>query len=395
VAEARGHRIAVVNWTGRRAAGIETYVEFLLEALTDCGHDVALWAETDEPAGRTPLTVPEGRVRWCAAVDGLEASMAALRGWSPRLLIVNGMVDHALEARLIGLGPSVFIAHTYTGTCISGSKTHLFPRGTPCGRVFGPACLALFYPRRCGGVNPWTMAKDYRRQRERLDVIRSYSRVLTLSEHMRREYLRHGLPPSRVRALPQYWPLPAASAAPPPAAGATLLFLGRIDPLKGCHLLIEALPLLRSRVQAPVRLIVAGDGPDRNRCEVLAARARSNDVAIDFVGWVDAAGRERVLREATVFVMPSVWPEPYGLSGLEAVTAGLPVAAFDVGGIPEWLTHEVGRLAPASPPTAAGLAHAIAGCLGMGRRPGPASTADRRKRHVDALAVEIEDAVAG
>jgi glycosyltransferase involved in cell wall biosynthesis len=62
--------------------------------------------------------------------------------------------------------------------------------------------------------------------------------------------------------------------------------------------------------------------------------------------------------------MPSLWPEPFGLIGPEAGLSGVPSAAFAVGGIPEWLRDGVnGHLAPADPPSAAGLAEAIVRCL--------------------------------
>ena len=67
--------------------------------------------------------------------------------------------------------------------------------------------------------------------------------------------------------------------------------------------------------------------------------------------------------------MPSVWPEPFGLVGLEAVSAGIPVAAFDVGGVREWLAPGVnGALAPADPPTAEGFAQALERTLALRQR---------------------------
>src|SRR5206468_9555238 len=42
-------------------------------------------------------------------------------------------------------------------------------------------------------------------------------------------------------------------------------------------------------------------------------------------------------RECSLVVMSSVWPEPFGMAGIEAMRYGLPVVAFDAGGIREWL----------------------------------------------------------
>ncbi len=204
---AASRRVAFVNWTRRQAGGVETYVDFLLTAVAETGCQVALWTEQDHPVERDCVAVPAGATEWCAALDEPERSLEALRRWSPSVLLVHGVADPVMEARLLTIAPAVFVAHTYTGTCISSRKTLTFPRPLPCDRVFGPACLALFYPRRCGGLHPLTLIRDYRRQTAQLGLIQTYSHVLTMSQHMRREYVRHGVAPHRAHALPPYLPI--------------------------------------------------------------------------------------------------------------------------------------------------------------------------------------------
>jgi len=50
------------------------------------------------------------------------------------------------------------------------------------------------------------------------------------------------------------------------------------------------------------------------------------------------------LTDAAVLAVPSVWPEPFGLVGLEAAARGVPAVAFDTGGIRQWLHHDVSGL---------------------------------------------------
>lgn len=70
------------------------------------------------------------------------------------------------------------------------------------------------------------------------------------------------------------------------------------------------------------------------------------------------------MRESDLLVVPSLWPEPFGLVGIEAGSLGIPAAGFASGGITDWLLPgETGELAPANPPTAEGLADAIARAL--------------------------------
>jgi glycosyltransferase involved in cell wall biosynthesis len=96
--------------------------------------------------------------------------------------------------------------------------------------------------------------------------------------------------------------------------------------------------------------------------------------------------------------MPSLWPEPLGLTGLEALHAGIPVAAFAVGAIPEWLEDGVhGALASADPPTPGSLAVAIARCVESSDiRAGVRASAPRRDTsslHISALTYILEHAV--
>ena len=70
------------------------------------------------------------------------------------------------------------------------------------------------------------------------------------------------------------------------------------------------------------------------------------------------------MRQADLLAVPSLWPEPFGLVGIEAGCFGLPAVGYAVGGIPDWLIPgQTGELAPGDPPTVEGLAEAMARAL--------------------------------
>jgi glycosyltransferase involved in cell wall biosynthesis len=368
-------RIAVINWNRRLEGGVETYLDKVIPALHLSGHKIAFCHEIDQPANRGSIRIPEGAPSWCTARLGIRQTAAALREWQPDLIYGHNIASLELERQTIKIAPGVFFAHGYQGTCISGSKTFTSPMPHPCARRFGWQCLVHFYPRRCGGLNPITMAALYRTQAARLALIKQYRLVLTNSEHMRAEYIRNGIPPDRVFKL-QYCVLPLGSKAgddPSFLKPRTLsknewrlAFAGRMEALKGGSVLLNAVRLLRARTDRSLHLTMAGEGPYRSDWEAVASRLQAGmrSVNIKFTGWLDDAQLAALFDESDLFVMPSLWPEPFGIVGVQAGLRGLPTAAFDVGGIPTWLVNGVsGHLAPGDPPTAEGLANAIFNCL--------------------------------
>jgi glycosyltransferase involved in cell wall biosynthesis len=91
---------------------------------------------------------------------------------------------------------------------------------------------------------------------------------------------------------------------------------------------------------------------------------QTNGLKFEFVGWVESEQREALWNDCHLLVLPSVWPEPFGLVGLEAGLRSVPTVAFAVGGITDWLQDDVnGYLASGDPPTAENLATAILKCF--------------------------------
>jgi glycosyltransferase involved in cell wall biosynthesis len=375
-------RIAVVNWSRRKVGGVESYLGTIIPALAQSGHEVAFWCEVDEPSDRARIELPEGMASWCVAEVGVGQALEGLRAWRPDVIFAHKFADPDLEADVQRLAPSVFFAHDYYGTCISGQKTFRYPSTNPCQRRFSAACLLHYFPRRCGGRSPLTMLKLYGLQTRRMELLHRYDAIATHSEHMLRELLRHGLAAHRVHNFP-YYVKPAAgrepvATAPGPSGGDCLppspvkperwhlLFAGRMELLKGGHVLLESLPRVVAELDQPVRVTLAGDGRERQRLEEMARRLRGKYPALEivFTGWLSHEQMGALLGQCDLLVVPSLWPEPFGLVGPEAGMHGVPVAAFAVGGIPDWLREGVnGALAPGERPDAAGLAAAILRCL--------------------------------
>ena len=324
-------RIAVTNHHGQLTGGTESYLNGVIPEFARRGYPVALWHEAEVASGTPKIDAPE----YCQDFDTLLA-------WRPDVIFNHGLQSPERECGLADIAPVIHFAHNYHGTCISGEKTHKFPTPVACGRALGPGCLAHYLPHRCGGLNPLVMMRDYRTQSGRLAALRRARGIVTASVHMKAEYRSHGLTAVHRVAL---FANPEMRTT---KGGRGLLFAGRMTAIKGGRYLAEAARMLDTAVT------FAGDGPERDELRRLCPKAK-------FTGWVPQEQLRALASEHDVFVMPSVWPEPFGLAGLELA---MPVAAFAVGGIPDWLSDGVnGYLATSDPPTARGLAAAIAKCL--------------------------------
>jgi glycosyltransferase involved in cell wall biosynthesis len=190
------------------------------------------------------------------------------------------------------------------------------------------------------------MLREYSWARRQQHVMGSYREIVVASEYMRDEYARY-YPAGRINTIHHFVERRALPAAP---RDVDVAFLGRMTPLKGAGLLLDALERAVTLVGRRLTAVFAGEGPERAalgaRAQALAADGR---VRVTLPGWLETDARDALLARTRVLAVPSRWPEPFGLVGLEAGVQGVPSVAFDVGGIGSWLAHGVnGLLVPLS-----------------------------------------------
>ena len=337
--------------------GVESYLAAIIPALRARGHSIAMLFVRRGSA--VPLVGGVDGPCIGVAPERLDWALAEVKAWEPDVCFSNNMAPLDVERALLDHGPVVKFMHAYFGTCISALKMHEFPTACACNRTLGPACLALYVPRHCGALRPAALVNGYRWARSQQALLSRYQKIVIASDHMAEEYVRHGAPRERVVTLPLFPSLPLA----PSVGGSndTVLFLGRMTTLKGGDVLVRAMPEVASNLGRPVRLVMAGEGPQRAGWQQLAGRLR---VSAEFPGWLDADRRLNILAQSSVLAVPSIWPEPFGLVGLEAAARGVPAVAFDTGGIRQWLHHDVsGVLVPPDGGSAA-LASALTSVLG-------------------------------
>jgi glycosyltransferase involved in cell wall biosynthesis len=353
-------RILVANDGFGDAGGVQQYLDAVVGGLLARQHEVAL-------LHRDPLGAPAARVspvtasltQFSVATHGLDGALARVRAWRPDVCFSHNMDRLDAERGLIALAPVVKFMHGYFGTCVSGLKRHAFPDVRPCDRRFGPGCAVLFLPRRCGRLSPAALVTQYGWASAQHALFDRYTAIVVASGHMRDEYVRNGADSDRVVVNPLFptCPLQPTVSVRPTDAPPAVVFLARMTSLKGGDVLIRSVAAASDRLGRPIAVTMIGDGPLRAECETLARRL---GVAATFTGWLDGDARFDAMRDADLLAVPSTWPEPFGLTGLEAAAQGVPAIAFDVGGVREWLRPgETGFLVAGERPAASTLAEGL------------------------------------
>jgi glycosyltransferase involved in cell wall biosynthesis len=262
----------------------------------------------------------------------------------PDAAYVHHFLHPGAAAELLRSVPTVFFHHTHDLYCPAGSKL-LQRSDRVCPYPAGLSCIAQAFRERCHSRRPLKLAQSFVRMRRARRWARRVDGIVVDTRHMKERLVAEGFAADRIAVLPTPVRIPErVTWERPPEREPRVLFGGRLTPHKGLRYLLEAMTF------GPVRyrLVVAGDGYGAAPLRALAARLGLSD-RVEFVGWQSREALDALYAASDVVVVPSVWPEPFGMIGPEAMAHARPVVAFDVGGISDWL--EDGRTGFLVPPT--------------------------------------------
>lgn len=264
-----------------------------------------------------------------------QAARRILQQSKPDLIYLNKCLsDPLLELLLESKIPTIRMFHDHEVYCMRGYKYFPWSREV-CHRKAGPCCLipCHAFVQRDRSKGEYGMRwVSYTQKMRLIQLDQQLNAFFVGSHYMRDELILQGYDKERMSIFPPIAPPPAILKQPQMAPNNVILFLGQIVRGKGVDCLLRAV----AKLQSPFKLVVAGEGTHLPYCRQLAAEL---GVAghVEFVGYKPHAQLEPYFRAATLAVVPSVWPEPFGMVGLEFMHQGLPIVAFDSGGISDWL----------------------------------------------------------
>lgn len=344
-------RVLVVTNHWDLVGGSERYAGEVVTGLSRRGFDTAVLCARGERNSDVQVhTVPE--LDSCRLSPGARAQLRRVLHDADRVLLLSHASADVLR-ELLASAPLVRFVQDHRLFCPGLNKQHA--NGELCQKALGSECLKRYYlDGGCCGMRitdspslrfPLRSLSECLRE---LELTRRARRVLVASSYMRDELLRTGIAPDEVEVLPYFTASASAGLAPAEFSPALEEFLARGEgallftparltlPDKGIDYLLTAL----GHTDSEVRLVVAGDGPARAWLEEKAA-AEGLDQRVHFSGWLAPDEIESLYARCDLVVCPSVWNEPFGLVGIEAMAHGKAVVAFDCGGIAEWLRDGV------------------------------------------------------
>ena len=399
-------KILFVNRYAGTYGGVEVYVRRMALALAGRGIECHLGFVEDR--GDSTSAYLEAFSGWFRAADEESLSAEALGRKYDAVFLHK--VDRVAPFLPLAAGTRlVRYIHDHDIVCPRRHKYYAF-NSAICDRAAGLFCFldAGFVAKRGRSL---TLGSPFRFFSERA-ANRKVPLILVGSSYMRQELLANGFDPARVAILapvpPESPATQAASAATPGAAnpgaanpvkgelpGRYILYVGQLIRGKGVDLLIRAFAILAPRYP-DLSLEVTGAGNAEAVLRSLSASLGLGD-RVRFGGSVSSSRIDSLYAGAECLVVPSRWPEPFGMIGLEAMRKSIPVVGFASGGIPDWLHDGInGFLVPSG--DLHGLAEAIGKLLDdrpLARRMGEAghhlaasdfdfeSSLDELVRHLD------------
>lgn len=335
-------KIAHINEYYGDFGGTEQYLFTICKALEEMGHEIIIISSEKES-----IHVPGRKEYFIKCSYGLRSSLKTqgllkeiLKKENPDIVHLHNtqfFLSPFILKYLLRAKPVVKTVHDVRLIC-PGFKWKVIPdSGKICNYPMGLKCFKNgcypFYPEKRSPF--WNLYKFFLMLYE-LRISKSIDKIIVPSSYMKEQLVRNGFQKDNVTVIPHYVnKAPIQEKETKDSKSKKILFVGKFYRIKGILHFIECLSLLKERNWMAE---IIGEGYMREEATTLVHKLGLND-RIHFPGNLSKEELNKHYAACTVVVIPSIVPESFGLVGIEAMSFGKPVVAFDSGGIREWLIH--------------------------------------------------------
>ncbi|MFT3949708.1 MAG: glycosyltransferase family 4 protein [Agriterribacter sp.] len=326
--------------------GAEVYINQLQELLPNYNCETH-WIGINESTGEYWVTAYESSA--IIKLKGLKEVFKYLQDYieEKRIDIINihNIFNPAIVSFCLKASPVVKSVHSPVMVCPGKDKFWRYSE-EPCTIRYGLHCFKHIYTEGCANRHPKRVLKAWNYVNFELHkAVKKYKQIIVMSDFMRKGLLECGIEDSKIICNP-YFTNEIDHTENPVQSNPTvkeILFIGRLVTSKGPHIMLAALaPLLQERNDVRIRVI--GDGIMKEELLKMAIQLKIEGKVL-LSGWLSKNEIDKAIGKCYIVVFPSIYPEAFGIVGIEAMMQGKPVIGFDVGGVSTWLkNNETGFL---------------------------------------------------
>lgn len=270
--------------------------------------------------------------------DSIEYILSFYKEKKIDIIHIHSISNPYLISKLLEIGPVVRTMHEPRMFC-PGQGKFWKKSESICNVKFGLKCFIYAYSKKCCNRNPRRLIKAYKNTQFEINVNDRYKFVHVGSDYMKNEAVKAGFSNNNIKILPFFTKKINEKNIRDASNDKiiSLLFIGRLSITKGVHYAINSVVDIIKKGYK-VRFDIIGSGHDENYFKSkVPSKYKSN---IIFHGWKNKNYINKLLSNSYLLLFPSIYPEAFGISGIEAMMHGKPVVGFNVGGVSSWLFHD-------------------------------------------------------
>ena len=244
------------------------------------------------------------------------------------LVIFHNIFSIKYLENISSIVPCIAFIHNFNLTCINGLHAFHFPTIKTCSKKLDIFCYFNYFLLRCYWKGKYDTIKSMKK------LLKKFNGFIVTSDFMRGLLLKNGVDEELIRKNGLFSTIPESEISSNQLNEEfDILYLGRLVKEKGIDI------FLKKYMRKKSKIVIVGDGYYKEKVtKILTTKFKRGNI----INWIsDKTELIKLYKQSKVVILPSIYPEPFGLVGLEAMALKKPVVAFDVGGISEWLKDGV------------------------------------------------------